>query len=615
MSRYTGDSRDRVRDAVDMVALVESKVELRRAGVNSYFGCCPFHDERTASFHVSPDEKLYHCFGCSESGDPFDFVMQVEGLDFKGALEALADRFGVTLTTEEEDPEEAARRQRRERLYSLLTRAANYYTRVFWESREAASAREYLLGRGFTEETLRAFRVGYAPAAWDKILLASRQAGYSDEELLAAGLVRRSRDRPGSVYDFFRSKIMFPLADASGRVRGFGGRRMSESEKVPKYVNTPDGEVFHKREVLYGIDLARSAAAKAGRMILVEGYTDVLALHQAGLRGAVGIMGTSLTKEQVHDLRRLVSVVDLCLDADGAGQEASMRAARMAADSGLELRVVPLPPGADPGELIEREGADALRERVAGSMPFVVFEVDRILAQAELGTAEGKDRAIAALRPALAPLPASVLRDELVHRIAGALELAESRLAGLLAEGAGGTGSGGGGGDRGLRGHDPRSSAGSASRGAGGGVGTTAVDLGLRAERSFLAMCLAAPDAGEAALQAITVDEHLTSDVLRRVARHLAGPGRVGSPLTDLPADDDELARTVADLVSRAARGGEVSAHQLEHSRLLLVLARLDRQIARARAEHTPGITDLAQQRQSVRAEINAVGLRLEKPV
>src|ERR1700722_5816059 len=152
MSRYTADSRDRVRDAVDMVALVEAKVDLRRAGVNSYFGCCPFHDKRTAPFHVSPDEKLYHCFGCAESGDPFDFVMQTEGLDFKGALESLADRFGVQLQTEEEDPEAAATRARRERLFSLLARVTTYYERYLWESKEAGSAREYLLGRGLSEE-------------------------------------------------------------------------------------------------------------------------------------------------------------------------------------------------------------------------------------------------------------------------------------------------------------------------------------------------------------------------------------------------------------------------------------------------------------------------------
>jgi DNA primase len=600
VSRYTADSRDRVRDAVDMLALVGSRVELRRAGVDSYFGRCPFHEERTPSFHVRPDEKHYHCFGCSESGDPFDFVMQTEGLDFKGALESLADRFGVKLQTEEEDPEEAARRARRERLYSLLTRAATFYARYLWEAQEADGARRYLLGRGFTEETLREFRVGFAPSAWDRLLDGSRRAGFTDDELLAAGLAARSRKNPSRVFDFFRAQVMFPTADSRGRVRGFGGRRMLG--EGPKYRNTPDSDLYHKREVLYGIDLARAAAARADRMILVEGYTDVLALHQAGIRNAVGIMGTSFTQEQVRELARIVRVLELCLDADNAGQEAMIKASRVAAEVGLELRVVPLPPGSDPGDLIARDGAEALRERVEHSVPFVVFEVGRILERAELTSAEGKDRAIAELRAPLARLPASVLRDEQIRRIAEALELSEVRLISLL----GPSGRPGAGGPRQVGAPDRGQPL---ARQAGGGVSHQA----LRGERSFLAMCLAAPDAGAAALAALDPEELLTSAVLRRAARHLAA-GRTHSPLTDLPEDDDELARTMADLVARAGRGSEVTADKIEHARLLLELARLDRAITRARAEKRPGITDLARRRQEIREEIGGVVSRLEKP-
>ncbi|HLH13406.1 MAG TPA: DNA primase, partial [Solirubrobacteraceae bacterium] len=301
MSRYTADSRDRVRDAVDMLALVGSRVELTRRGHDSYFGCCPFHDERTPSFHVRPEEKRYHCFGCSESGDPFTFVMLTEGLDFRGALEALADRFGVRLETEDESPEAASRRQRRERLYALLDRAATFYERYLWEAREARAAREHLRARNFSEEILREFRVGCAPSGWDRLATASRRAGYGAEELLAADLARRKRARPEELIDRFRGRIMFPTADARGRVRGFGARTLGADEG-PKYLNTADGELYHKREVLYGIAQARALAAREGRMILCEGYTDVIALHQAGIRNAVGIMGTSLTDEQVAEL-------------------------------------------------------------------------------------------------------------------------------------------------------------------------------------------------------------------------------------------------------------------------------------------------------------------------
>ena len=427
MSRYTADSRDRVLAAVDMIALVSTRTELRRAGVNSYFGLCPFHEERSGSFHVRPDEKHYHCFGCQVSGDPFDFVMETEGLDFKGALETLADRFGVKLETEAEDPEAASRRERRERLFSLLGRAATFYSRYLWEAREAEGARSYLLGRGLEEQTLREFRVGYAPSAWDRMLRASRGSGFSEEELLAVGLAQRSRNRPGSIYDRFRERIMFPAVDSRGRVHGFGARAMRDNQR-PKYLNTSDGELYHKREVLFGVDLARAAASKGDRMILVEGYTDVLALHQAGLRNAVGIMGTALTEEQVSQLERIVHVLELCLDADRAGQDAMLRAARLARARKLELRVVGLPDGTDPAELVERDGAPALRALVESSKPFVAFQVDRILERADTGSAEGRDSALDELRPVLDGVPASILRDELVRRVAGRLELTETRL-------------------------------------------------------------------------------------------------------------------------------------------------------------------------------------------
>ena len=592
MSRYTADSRDRVRDAVDMVALVSARTELRRAGVDSYFGLCPFHDERTPSFHVRPDEKHYHCFGCAMSGDPFDFVMETEGLDFKGALESLADRFGVKLELESEDPEAASRRQRRERLHSLLGRAATYYARYLWEAREAAPARAYLLGRGLTEETLREFGVGYAPSAWDRMLVASRTARFSDEELLAVGLVQRSKNKPDQVYDRFRERIMFPAVDARGRVHGFGARAMRDNQQ-PKYLNTSEGEIYSKRTQLFGIDHARGPAARAGRMILVEGYTDVLALHQAGIRNAVGIMGTSLTEEQVGELARIVSVLELCLDADRAGQEAMLRASRIASGRKppLELRVVPLPDGVDPAELVERDGAEAIRQRVESSVPFVVFHVERILDRSELGSAEGRDRAAAELGPVLAELPPSALREDLMRRVAGRLELSEGQLVSLVA-GA-------------PRRAEPSNGRAHASR----AVSNPAV----RAERMFLVYCIALPDAGARALAALDPDQYLTSEPLRRAARHLAG--QTSMPLSGMAAEDEDLARIVADLVQLAGRAGDVTEEHLEQQRLLLELARLDRAIRRARAAGGGDVVALAREREEVQRSIRGLDARLDPPV
>jgi DNA primase len=602
VSRYTADSRDKVRDVVDMLAVVGAKVELSRKGVDSYFGCCPFHDERTPSFHVRPDEKHYHCFGCSESGDPFDFVMQTEGLDFKGALESLADRFGVKLETEEESPEAAATRARRERLYSLLARVTTYYERYLWEASEAAPAREYLLGRGLKEEILREFRVGYAPQSWDRIVVASRQAGYSNDELLAAGVAQPKRDKPAEMLDRFRARIMFPTSDARGRVIGFGARTMGGEDRGPKYLNSNEGDLYHKRSVLYGISVARPVAAKAGRMVLAEGYTDVIALHQAGVRNAVGIMGTSLTKEQVSELVRSVTVLDLCLDADNAGQEAMVRAASLCADSGLELRVVPLPPGADPADLIDSDGAQALMDRIATSVPYVVFEVRRILERADLASAEGKDRAIAELRPALDPVPASVLRDELVRKIAGTLELSEVRLLALLGEpSAAGTAS------YGQRQAYSPSDYGSRPQ------ARPVVVRGPQHERDFLAICVAAPEAGAAVLKRIDTDQLLTNEVMRRAARHLAE--HLPNTGIEPSADDPELVVTLTDLVDRAGRGRSVSADEVEHARLVLERDRLELEKKHLQGRGGAGAFKVSAELHVVKEALRAIVARIERPI
>ena len=597
MTRYTADSRDRVRDAVDMLAVVSQHTELRRAGASEYVGRCPFHDERTPSFGVNPIEKVYHCFGCQASGDVFTFVMETEGLDFPGALQMLADRFGVELQTEQEDPRAAQRRERRERLHSLLGRAAAYYARYLWEAGEARPAREYLDRRGLGEETLRDFRVGYAPSAWDRMLTASRRAGFSDEDLLAVGLAQRSKTNPGRIYDRFRERIMFPSTDARGHVLGFGARAMRENQH-PKYLNTAEGEIYQKRSVLFGIDRARAAAARADQAILVEGYTDVLALHQAGLHEAVGIMGTALTEEQIGELQRVAQVLVLCLDADAAGQEAMLRAAALTEKRRLELQVVPLPEGTDPAELIARDGADALRQRVAASVPFLKFHIERILDRNDTGTAAGRDEAFRQSLDALGNQREGAVKDDAVRRLAGALDLTEPRLRQLIEGAAQRTVALGG-------------------AGATGRPGTAAptngvtLDQTVRVERAFLALCVALPDAGARMLFEIDPDQLITSGVMRRAARHIAG--RTHSPLADLPPDDEVLARAVADLVARAGRAGHLSEDQLTHARLVLERARLERAIRRARAEGAVGIGELAREREAVLERIRQVVARLER--
>ena len=608
MALYTNQSKDRVRDAVDFIELVSARTELRRAGPARYEGLCPFHDERTPSFGIDPVQKVYHCFGCQASGDVFTFVQETEGVDFKGALELLAERYGVELELEQEDPREAERRRRRERLLELLARTAGYYERYLWESSEAARAREYLAGRGLGEQILREFRVGYAPSAWDRVLSASRSGGFSEQELHTTGLVQRSKEN-GRPYDRFRSRIMFPLADVRGRVLGFGARATREEQR-PKYLNTSENEVYHKGRNLFGADLARAHAARAGQVILCEGYTDVIALHQAGFRNTVGLMGTALTEEQVGELARMASVVLLALDADGAGQEAMLRAAGLAEKRSLELRVVRLAEGMDPAELVQREGPEAIEAAVKESVPFIRFRVERVLAAGDHATPEGRDRMIAELRPVFAALAPSAMRMELTRMVSGRLALSDRVVEALLGEGA----PNGGARSPGRRGESER---GAPPARAPAGTGTAAAGLSRREEpeRAFLALCIASPEEGARALAGLDVDEHFASELLRRAARRLRD-GSLSEPMADdlgAPGgldEDPELKALLAELVVAAGRE-QADPAMLEAQRLQLELARLDRKIHQARAEERGDVSGLAQNRGEVKLEFDRAYARV----
>ncbi len=586
MARYTHDSLERVRDAVDFTELVGARTELRAAGPRRMTGLCPFHEERTPSFGIDPVEKLYHCFGCGAGGDVFTFVMETEGLDFAGALESLAERAGIELEREAEDPQEARRRERRERLLALLERTAAYYVRVLWESAEAAPAREYLTGRGLEESALREFRVGWSPGAWDRVLSASQRAGYSEAELLASGLVSRGRDGRG-VFDRFRGRIMFPLADERGRVLGFGARALAPDQQ-PKYLNTSEGELFHKGRMVYGADLARAAAARAARVVLVEGYTDVIALRQAGVPEAVCSMGTALTPEQAHALRRLAPSVLFCQDPDTAGQEAVAKALEvMRRGGGLEARVVRLPPGRDPADVVQQDGPDAIRALLDGAVPVERFQVERALERGELTTPEGRDRALGAVAPMIARLGPGLLQDDLIRLVANRLGMSESVTQDALR--------------RVPRGGATAAAAGNGRRDAGETARiVTSVDKLEDVERAFLARCLAVKGAGRPALEAMDIDATFSSDLVRRAAHYLSE--HLEHPGQGLPAGADDLARLVAELVIRS---GELAADRdaLALERLTLDKLRLDRLIAGARRDGRDS-TALAVERQRVQDEI-----------
>jgi DNA primase len=560
----SSESLERVKQAADIVEVISAHTDLRRQGAR-WVGLCPFHEERTPSFSVEPQEKLYHCFGCGVGGDVIKFVEEKEGLGFAEAVELLADRYGVELEREREDPRAEAKRQRRRRLEQLLERTSAYYANYLWESEEAEKARGYLAERGMGEEVLRAFGVGYAPSAWDKILLRGQQAGFSVEELRGVGLAQRGRS--GGEYDRFRARIMFPIRDRRGRTLGFGGRAM-RSDQGAKYVNTAETDFFHKSQMLYGVDRAKTAIAKASRAVVVEGYTDVLALHQAGFEEAVGVMGTAITGEQVAALSGMVEEVVLALDADSAGQEAMLRAQRVAAGRRMRLRVAAIPAGEDPAEMLaDPDGAERFRTLVDAAVELPEFQVGLVLEGTDVASPADRDRALTEVAPVLAGMGESVSRDELVRRVAERLDVDPAMVMGRLT--AARPASGGGAPEPGER----RAPAGAAPPSRRPAELTSRE----RRERALLAMCVKDPREGAAYLERLT-DAHLSPTGARALRWLREHPG---DPASDLPHDDDELAGLVTELVM-LSHEEPASREAMEINFLLLEQRRLEDELAAA---------------------------------
>jgi DNA primase len=571
VSRYTDDSIERVREAVDMVALVNAKTDLRRVG-SRWVGLCPFHDERTPSFSVNGEDKLYYCFGCEAKGDAITFVRDTEALDFPEAVEFLAERHGVELKREREDPRAEERRRRRERLMSALERATRFYATYLWESDEAAGARKYLAGRGLGEETLREYRVGYSPSAWDRVLVGAQRDGFGPEELVAAGLAQRGRS--GGLHDRFRGRIMFPLADARGKVLGFGARAVTDAQQ-PKYLNTSENEIYKKGRQLFGLDKARPQAGRLQRVVVVEGYTDVLALHQAGVRESVAIMGTALTQEQITALGQAVGrggAVYLALDADRSGREAMLRAARGARDQEMELRVVEMPEGADPAELVGDAGAEAFAARLDGALSVLEFQVRRVLADGNLDSPGGRDRALEEVRPLIAATPErSATRDSLVRLVTDRLDVPVEYVT------------------------TPGSSSGP------GRVPAQPRPAALRdpEAREFLAMCARSGDLGRQYLERLE-ERHLSSPLNRQARQHLLE--HFEDPLAGLPEDDPRLGELVTGIVMGAGEEGAVPEAVLQMNLLQIEQRWTEREMRTASGSE---IARLAKARQALKDELD----------
>jgi len=573
MSKFTPDTIDKVRAAADMVEVVSAQTDLKKAGGGRYMGLCPFHEERSPSFSVNSTDKLYHCFGCGVGGDLFEFVMSTQNLDFPAAVETLAERYGVEVTREKEDPRAEQRRQERARLTELMDRAGAFYANFFETADEARKARDYLAGRGLDSEVLKEFGVGYAPSAWDTLLVRSQRAGFKVGELERAGLAQKGRN--GGHYDRFRERITFPIRDARGRAVGFGARAMRD-EQGAKYINTAENELFHKSDILYGIDRARGAMAKADRAILVEGYTDVIALHQTGLGEAVGIMGTALTEQQVAQLSAVVNTVVLALDADAAGQNAMLRAQEVAAGRKLSIRVAAMPDGVDPAEMvIEEGGAERFRALVDGAVDLAEFQVDLILAAVDVTSPRDRDRGLDEAAPVLAQVPPGATRQELVRRVTERLQIDPSVvLSRVDAE----------------EGNPQKQAEMSRPQPSGAPVDEgqapppprpSVLSRRERSERWLLAMCVAKPEEGRKWLEKLDT-RHLSSPLMERTVAWLKT--HLDDPASGLDPEDRELQKMIAALVARADPD-LVGAGSIRRNFMELELAAKEDEIAEAARE------------------------------
>jgi DNA primase len=482
--------------AADMVELVSARTPLRRVG-SRWTGRCPFHEERTPSFSVNPVEKLFYCFGCGKGGDLITFVRETEGLDFAGAVESLADRYRIALEYEETSPRVEEGRRRRERLFALLEAAATFYTRHLWETAAGGPVRSYLAERGLSEEVCRRFRLGLSPGG-SVLAQKARGKGYAHEELVAAGLLNRRGN------DYFAGRLVFPLADGRGRVLGFGARRLADDDPIPaKYVNSPEGELFRKGAIVYGLHEARAAIAKEDRAIVVEGYTDVLALHQAGLHPTVASMGTALTSAQVKELRRLTSRLYLCFDADAAGEAATLRGMELAVAAGFDVRVVALPPGVDPAE-----AAEGFEERLGSAAGYLLHRT-----RLEIDRAPSRQEAFVRVREVLGGADQGPEWMDAAREATDRLDLPPDLQAGLAPRALGKTGT----------------------------LSRKTLEAGPLLERRLLAACVAHPELVERYLIQLD-DRHFDEPLHRRFRAYLVGEAEPDRELLGLRAELDATA-------------------------------------------------------------------------
>lgn len=419
------DFIERVKEASDIVSIVSAYVPLKRKG-NVYWGCCPFHQEKTPSFSVNGEKGFFYCFGCHAGGTVFKFISLAENVSFFEALKLLADRLGMPLPEAEKSPEELRRDQHYNQLRQVLQMARDYFHNCLTKTEFGAAGRDYWFSRGIGDGIISEFSLGFSPDSFDKFNTAFQRRGISESLLLEAGLVKESER--GGIYDRFRNRVMIPIADERGRIVAFGGRVMDSSE--PKYLNSPETPLFNKRRMLFGLERAAKAIRSAGKVIVVEGYMDAISLAAAGIRNVVASLGTAFTKEQCRLLMRYASEVYFCYDSDDAGQNATMRALGILREAGAKAKVIIVPEGKDPDEFVRRQGSESFSRLMEDAQPVIDYQLNFLFGKAGLGSEAGRQEALKNVLPVLYSVRDDVVNyNHYLRQVAGRLSIDEGLIA------------------------------------------------------------------------------------------------------------------------------------------------------------------------------------------
>ncbi len=414
------DRVDEIRNAADIVEVIGDYVRLRKRGKN-YVALCPFHTEKTPSFNVNPERRIFKCFGCGKGGNVFTFLMEMEKVSFMEAVRTVAERYGIRWEEQSRSPEQE---QAKDELYTAMTFAVRFYREIL-SGEKGVSARKYLRRRGWNDEVVERFQLGVAPDAWDALLTALRQRGLDESPFVAAGLLMEKDD--GHKYDYFRNRLLFPIFSPSGRPIGFGGRVLGD-DKERKYINTRDTGIYSKSNVVYGLYQAKDAIRREDRVVLVEGYADVLSLHQAGIHNVVAASGTALTTAQVKLLGRYTSQFLFVFDADSAGASAMLRGIELIMEAGHEVIIVALPQGEDPDSVVQKLGADEILRLLRQGVHFVDFVADKYQREGMLETPDGKAKAVHHTIELISRIPDPIRRDFYIKSLAEKFSIYESRL-------------------------------------------------------------------------------------------------------------------------------------------------------------------------------------------